>query len=206
MPLEPECIEKHGSGTHLDCNLCSENKSYSIMNLRQLDQLTESFIVQTMQYPEWAPFQSQIWCAVNLIIHEACMNAVEHGILGLDKTAKKRLLEIMEEEYLPMVEDEWGRRNHPVYVSLCLNRERILIGIHDDGPGFDFANIGFSPVMDQELLDFSGRGLVMLNGMGAKLYWNNRGNSVLCSYHRPDLHGKNPPASPEGVDTSKPFS
>ncbi len=190
MPLEPKCIEKHRSKTHLECNACSDNQGYTLTNLRQIDDLSEKIVNAAIEFPEWKPYHAKLEYTITLTVHETCTNAIEHGILGLDKQRKKQLLAELEEKYVAYVEAEWKRKGIGIHISVCLNADRILIGVHDEGDGFDFSQEGFAAVKESDLLDFSGRGLAMMEGMGVKLQWNRRGNSVLCSFQRPDLTAK----------------
>lgn len=185
MPFQPECMEKHRNKDHLECNLCSENHDFTITLLKDIDELSEKIIASAGKFPEWFPHYARMAYAITLVVHEACMNAVEHGILGLDKESKKKRMVELEGEYPAWVEAEWKRKNIPIYISLCLNAERILIGVHDGGRGFDFTSKNFSTISDTEMLDPSGRGLKIMGGMGVNLQWNRCGNSVLCSYRRP---------------------
>lgn len=155
--------------------------------LPQINELSEDIIHEAARFPEWAPHRTRLAYTVTLTMHETCMNAIEHGLLGLNKEEKKGLLADLQERYIAYVEERWKSANVPIYVSVCFNPDRILIGVHDDGEGFDFNLSRFSRIEDSEMMDFSGRGLTILKGMNIQLYWNKKGNSVLCSYRRPDL-------------------
>ncbi len=187
MPRKPACIDKHRSKKHLNCNECSDNLSFTLTSLEQIDEVSQAIIDKTAEFPEWKPYYAKLVYTVTLALHEACMNAVEHGILGLGKQRKNQLLAELEEKYMPYMEAEWKKKNIGVHISVCLNAERALIGVHDDGSGFDFSQAGKPPIDDNELLGPSGRGLMMMGGMGIKLHWNQNGNTVLCALHRPDL-------------------
>jgi len=188
LPRSEACIEKHRANEHLDCKICPGAKSYQLRSLPQINDLSEDIIRTAALLPEWAPHRQRLAYTVTLTMHETCMNAVEHGLLGLCKEEKKRLMEEMQERYIAYVEERWKASCTPIFVSVCFNPDRVLIGVHDDGLGFDFNLDRFSTIDESSLMDFSGRGLAILKGMNIQLYWNKKGNSVLCSFRRPDLN------------------
>lgn len=186
MPLEPKCIEKHRNQDHLTCGTCSDNLSFELARIDQMEDISRKIIENASRLPEWQPHLGRMAYTVTMIIRETCMNAIEHGILGVDRSQKKKLVEDHGEQYHDWVEMEWTAKKIPLSVTACINNQRILIGVHDGGAGFDATENNLSAISDADLLELSGRGMVILRGMGVKLRWNKEGNTILCLYKRFD--------------------
>lgn len=183
MPFEPECVEKHRNQAHLTCGACSDNHSFTLTRMGQMEGISERIIDCAAKLPEWREHRARIAYTVTLIINEACLNAIEHGVLGIGKEKKRALVARHGDKYLAWVEEEWLASHTPITVTACINEKRILIGVHDSGAGFDPVKGEMTVIADADLLELSGRGIVILKGMGIKLRWNKEGNTILCSYH-----------------------
>lgn len=185
MPLEPDCADKHRDKKHLGCNTCSDNYDFTISDLRNIETISTEICGHALKLEEWKPHAARLSYTVTLIIHEACLNAVEHGIMGIDKASKRELLDKLGERYLEYVEKEWARKGPSISITACVNAERVLIGIHDAGTGFDPSDDTLMTISDEDILESSGRGMAILKGVGVKLNWNAKGNTILCSYPNP---------------------
>lgn len=182
MPFEPECIEKHRDQAHLTCGTCSDSHSYELTRIEQLNGISRKIIDYATQLPEWQTHPARMAYIVPMIVHETCMNAIEHGVLDIDKREKRKIIADLGDQYLGWVEKQWLAKNTPLSITTCINDQRILVGIHDSGTGFDATKNDLVTISDSELLELSGRGMVILRGLGVKLYWNKEGNTILCSY------------------------
>ncbi len=204
MPMSVACVERHRSGQllhgdtcveHEVCqNTCAENEIFDLVSIEQIDSLSEKIIAKARKLPDWQPHISRLGYLLTLTMHEACMNAVEHGLLGLNKEEKRRLIEGMQERYLVDVARRWRATGKSIQVSLCINSRSVVVGVHDDGQGFDYNKTHFSPMNEEDVLAVSGRGLLILKSLGVRLFWNEAGNTVLCSFRREEL-AKNPAAA-----------
>ncbi len=205
MPVSVACIDRHRSGQLLQgdvcveqeiCqNTCAENEIFSLTTIDEIDGLSEKIISKARKYPEWHPYISRLAYLLTFTMHEACMNAVEHGLLGMDKEIKRQQIEEMQERYLESVSRRWRATGKPVQVSVCINIRSVVVGVHDEGGGFDYTKSHFSPMNEQDILAVSSRGLVILKSLGVRLFWNKEGNTVLCSFRRDEL-AKEPATDP----------
>lgn len=181
MPFMPDCLAKHRDQAHLMCGACSDNHSFALTSLGEIGVIADEIIGCAMRFPEWRPHRARTAYIVTLIINETCMNAVEHGALGIDKRQKRKLIAEQGEKYIEWVETQWLAKNVPLSVTACINGQRILIGVHDGGTGFDASKHELSAIGNADLMELSGRGMAILKGMGVQLSWNEEGNTILCS-------------------------
>jgi len=185
MSVQDDCILRHRARTHLHCNCLYSGSVHTIASLSRIDEIADTIIKKADFFPSWMLSKAKLTYSVTLIIHEACMNAIEHGVLRLTRDDKRRLLEELEERYIEHISDQYDKSQTPIRVTVCMNNERVLIGVHDDGPGFEFNKSENSSIAETDLMACSGRGLAMLKGMGVSLNWNEKGNSILCRFDNP---------------------
>lgn len=205
MPVSKDCIDKHRSGEFLNGDACvehdicqdarAENEMFALASIRDIDGLSEKIIDKARKCAEWQPYISRLAYLVTFTVHEACMNAAEHGILGMDKATKRLLMEELQERFLEDVDRRWSASGKQVQVSVCINKRSVVVGVHDDGKGFNYDTAHYSPMNEEDILAVSGRGLLILKSLGVRLFWNKPGNTVICSFHRDDIGKDPPPAS-----------
>lgn len=114
---------------------------------------------------------------LKLGLYEAIANAVYHGNLELDSSIKEE--ENGFESYEAMAnirinQDKYKKRK----VNITLEQSGSLIEyvITDDGSGFGWQNL---PAPDSDdLLDLSGRGIMLMNFYYDKIKWNETGNQI----------------------------
>jgi sigma-B regulation protein RsbU (phosphoserine phosphatase) len=112
-------------------------------------------------------------------LQELLINAVEHGNLEIDGAMKQRLLleGRWREEVDRRLEDP-AFRSRIVVVTFDRKRQRIEIGIEDEGGGFDFAKLT-DPEMAGERLH--GRGIMLAREIAfSEIAYQGCGNSVLA--------------------------
>lgn len=197
MPVSVACIDRHRSGQllqddtcveHEICqNTCAENEIFPLSAIEEIDGLSERIIAKARKLPAWLPYISRLGYLLTLTMHEACMNAVEHGLLGMDKETKRRQIEEMQERYPADIERRWRATGKLIQVSVCINARSVVVGVHDDGRGFDYNMAHYSPMNEEDVLAVSGRGLLILKSLGVRLFWNKAGNTVLCSFRHDEL-------------------
>lgn len=165
-----------------NCSTCAFEKPYRINSFDQIDGVAgeiTAFVLNEVR---------RCWCSekikyfIRLVLLEAVPNAVEHGIAGIASEEKKALLENNgHDRFLELVEAKWAESGKAIEVTACVNAERILLGIHDHGAGFDPHMYDLDLSSKDDLLNVSGRGLKLLHTMGVDLHWNDKGNSILCA-------------------------
>ncbi len=197
MPVSINCIDRHRSGSLLRENVCveheicqdtcSQNEIFPLATIDEIDHLSEKIIAKARRVPEWTPYISRLAYLLTFTLHETCMNAVEHGLLGINKETKQRMMEEMQERYLEEISRRWRISGKKIQVSVCINKRSVVVGVHDEGGGFDYRDEKYSPMNEQDVLAVSGRGLLILKSLGVRLFWNKAGNTVLCSFRRDDL-------------------
>lgn len=104
--------------------------------------------------------------AVRLALHEAISNAFSHGHKNLPATT-------------------------PVRVEFSIDAKHLLVGIEDNGPGFDPASVP-DPTLDEHVEATSGRGLMLIRAYMAKAQYSKGGRRLEMEYVKP----ANPPAKP----------
>lgn len=197
MPVSSECVDRHRSGQLLQRDICVEqdicqetcieNEVFLLTTINGIDGLSEKIIAKVRKLPAWVPYISRLAYLLTFTMHEACMNAVEHGLLGMNKETKARQIEEMQERYLESISQRWRDTGKAIQVSVCINNRSVVVGVHDDGAGFDYRKAHYSPMNEEDVLAVSGRGLLILKSLGVQLFWNTAGNSVLCSFRREEL-------------------
>lgn len=109
-------------------------------------------------------------------LHEAFVNAVEHGSLELDSDLRSdpegtyQRLGDERRQQLPYCD-----RN--VYVSVRLTRHAATINIRDEGPGFDPRSLP-DPTDPENIGKISGRGLLLIRTFMDDVQFNETGNEI----------------------------
>lgn len=115
---------------------------------------------------------------LGLALRELLLNAIEHGNLGFGYSEKSRSLEA----------GDWKQRvaarqrlrefaDRQVEVDATWERDRVVIVIRDEGPGFDWRNLP-DPTEPDNLLVAHGRGVLMARLSVDSLQYNDAGNEV----------------------------
>ncbi len=187
MPFNSKCILKHRMKENIGCSKCSDGYHFTVSSLLELDAVSSQIMSLILEKEPWHGFSKEVKFVVKSTLLESVLNSVEHGMLGMDKAEKRMMRAEKGEEYEAYIEHEWRKKNKPVSISFCINDKRALLGVHDEGGGFNHEEKFSKDISNDELLGVSGRGLAILKGFGVNLYWNKDGNSILCSFKRPDL-------------------
>jgi CheY-like chemotaxis protein len=113
---------------------------------------------------------------VGTALHEALVNAIEHGNLELDSDLRDRpdgayhMLGEQRRQLAPY-------RDRRVYVTARLTREEAFITIRDEGPGFDPRRLP-DPTDPENIGKISGRGLLLIRTFMDHVAFNETGNEV----------------------------
>ena len=175
------CVNNKHGVNYLTCSSCEQNLVFEVASFDKIDSLIDEVIDHVYESIERTWDIEKTRFIVNLVINESIINAVEHGILNIGYEDKKTAIENMQNEYTKFIEKKWLEKNIPVAVSLCVDSERVLLGFHDNGDGFDYHEYAMKPFGDEKRLEQSGKGLAILKGLGVIIQWNEKGNSVFCA-------------------------
>jgi CheY-like chemotaxis protein len=113
---------------------------------------------------------------VGTALHEAFINAIEHGNLELDS----ELRDSPDGAYQVLGDErraESPYRDRRVFVSARLNRDDALITIRDEGPGFDPSRLP-DPTDPENIGKISGRGLLLIRTFMDDVHFNETGNQI----------------------------
>ena len=116
---------------------------------------------------------------IAMALHEALVNALEHGNLELESNLKSDLFE-REDTYSRMREE---RMADPVFagrlveVRLAMDTERFELEISDEGRGFDTSEM-LIPPKDFDMRSHCGRGLPLIFLVMDEVHFNEKGNQI----------------------------
>ena len=113
---------------------------------------------------------------VGTALHEAMVNAREHGNLELNSTLRER----EDGSYHRLVEQRASEapfRDRTVHVQAHFTRELATILVRDEGPGFNPATLP-DPTSPENLAKASGRGLFLIRTFMDHVSFNERGNEI----------------------------
>ncbi|MET0065567.1 MAG: fused response regulator/phosphatase [Candidatus Thiodiazotropha sp.] len=116
------------------------------------------------------------------ILTELYINALDHGVLGLDSNIKQG-----EDGFTNYFQQREQRLNNliqgRIHLKLGIHSQSdggfILITVEDSGPGFDYLNFK-RELADEEL--YSGRGLLLVESLSKQLRFQDPGNKVEVLY------------------------
>ena len=116
---------------------------------------------------------------IAMAIHEALVNALEHGNLELDSSLKGDLF-VAEDPYTTLraarlADERYASRL--IEVKLALDTERYQLEISDEGPGFDTSHLS-TPPSGSDLGANFGRGLPLIHLIMDEVHFNEHGNQV----------------------------
>lgn len=175
------CMHKETSAEQLDCDSCDKNMIFKLFSFDSINSLVDQITEYVFKSDEITWDKDKTRFFVKLIANETIINAVEHGILNIDFGEKRKAINKSVEDYTKHIQDKWLEAELPVTVSLCVDTERILLGFHDGGKGFDYQTYSRATITKDNVLEPSGRGLAILKDLGVQLNWNKKGNTVFCS-------------------------
>lgn len=132
----------------------------------------EAAFVKRLEEIKWT--EDEIYW-LKLGFHEALVNAVAHGNLGVSKKEgnEKGLDELIKEA----LEKDPKKIKTRVLVSLKIDENKIKITITDEGNGFDHKNVA-NPTQSEGLHKSTGRGIFLLKRFFNEVKFNEQGNGV----------------------------
>ena len=115
---------------------------------------------------------------LSLALSELLMNALEHGVFGIDKNAKSRLIE--DGKFDAVLDDlQMKFKDRKIVVSYIVKEEggsKIFIArIEDGGEGFDTKSLRRLVTNPQ---NFNGRGVMIVKKLLDRFYYNEKGNII----------------------------
>ncbi len=115
---------------------------------------------------------------LSLSLSELMANALEHGVFGIDKRVKNRLIEESKfDTALSEYEEKYKYKNIVVkyIVKEKSGRKILIVCIEDTGEGFDTQTLRKLVISPQY---FNGRGIMITKKLLDRFYYNEKGNSV----------------------------
>ncbi|NIA19117.1 MAG: response regulator [Xanthomonadaceae bacterium] len=112
---------------------------------------------------------------IRMALHEAVVNAIEHGNLELSSTLKEKpdYMEILEKR---MAESPYSTRQ--VLVATTVTPTSFSCEITDEGPGFDWQSLP-DPRDPENLFKPHGRGIILMANYFDRVRFNEQGNSII---------------------------
>lgn len=113
---------------------------------------------------------------IGVALHEALVNAVEHGNLEVSSTLREDDMRA----YYRLTEERRGRkpyRDRRVYVTVRETRGEVAYVVRDEGPGFDPTTLP-DPTDLANLSRVTGRGLFLIRTFLDEVRHNDRGNEI----------------------------
>lgn len=150
-------------------------QEYKIKGSREEVDMILYEIRQTLQKEKAQPKESS---EVILAMSEILLNAVEHGIYGIDKVTKSKLIEdgLFDERL-----DELERTNTDKYIKIVFfvrptkQGKLFLAKVTDPGEGFDVCSLRQLVVNPKSC---NGRGIMIIKKLLDRFYYNEKGNSI----------------------------
>jgi len=120
--------------------------------------------------------------ALFTILTELYVNALDHGVLGLESSLKKSADGFMKyfelkKERLETLNDGFVNINLTLETNNSTNQ--LVIMVSDSGNGFDISKMNLE--ISEELI-FSGRGMALINGLCDSIEVTPPGNEVIATY------------------------
>jgi YesN/AraC family two-component response regulator len=111
---------------------------------------------------------------IRMALHEALVNAIEHGNLELSSSLKEtpHYLEVLEKR---ITESPYADRQ--VLVAATVTPNSFTCQITDEGPGFDWRSLP-DPRDPENLFKPHGRGIILMANYFDQLTFNEQGNSI----------------------------
>jgi anti-sigma regulatory factor (Ser/Thr protein kinase) len=130
---------------------------------------------------------------VGVALHEALLNAIQHGNLELDSDLRQ------EDERVFRDLGEERRRRPPyrdrrVHVRATLSRSEAVYVVEDEGPGFDPATVPL-PTDPANIERIGGRGLMLIRAFMDEVEHNAKGNRITLRKRYPTADRPRPPAA-----------
>jgi CheY-like chemotaxis protein/anti-sigma regulatory factor (Ser/Thr protein kinase) len=119
---------------------------------------------------------------VGTALHEALVNAIEHGNLELSS----QLREATDGSYARLAEQRCATspyQDRRVRISVRQTRSRATYVIRDEGPGFDPSSLP-DPTDPANLEKLSGRGLMLIRTFMDEVIFNDTGNQITMTKRR----------------------
>ncbi len=113
---------------------------------------------------------------VGTALHEAFVNAIEHGNLELDSALRND----PDGAYQRLANERRNQEpycNRKVFVRACLSNEEAIITLCDEGPGFN-PKVLPDPTDPENIGKISGRGLLLIRTFMDDVYFNETGNEI----------------------------
>jgi CheY-like chemotaxis protein/anti-sigma regulatory factor (Ser/Thr protein kinase) len=118
------------------------------------------------------------WIRMGIALHEAVVNAIEHGNLELRSEMRQDDDEKAYRDLLRVRQQESPYRERRVQVTAKLSQHETIYTVTDQGSGFDSSRL-HDPMSADQLERIGGRGLRLIRMFMDRVDYNARGNSVM---------------------------
>jgi DNA-binding response OmpR family regulator/anti-sigma regulatory factor (Ser/Thr protein kinase) len=126
------------------------------------------------------------WQSLYTILTELFVNALDHGVLGLNSTLKTNaegFAQYFNERELRLKNLEHGYVELQISYYPFPNGGRIIIKVQDSGQGFDIASYYRNRIKNPEIESkFCGRGIELVEQLCDSLDFKDNGNTIEASY------------------------
>ena len=139
---------------------------------------TDDALMEKLKSAGWDTDSNEVSGMVEFAFHEALMNAIIHGNLGMVKNDN-------DESFSQLVLNM--QKEHPtdkkVYVSMKIDKEKVWISIRDEGKGFVPKEVA-DPTSATGLSETKGRGIAWMKNYFDSVKYNETGNEVVMIKER----------------------
>ena len=137
-----------------------------------------SYYVTQLLEPKADGLEPQDCEELGLALRELLLNAIEHGNLGFGYAEKSRSLDAGDwKQRVTERQRQSEYADRQIEVCSTWERDRVVIVIRDEGPGFDWRDLP-DPTDPDNLLVAHGRGVLMARLSVDSLRYNDAGNEV----------------------------
>lgn len=156
-------------------NIRKNWKYYKIKGSREEINAILNDVKEVLQKYDAKPKESS---EIILAMSEILLNAVEHGIYGIDKILKSKLIE---EGTFDECLDELEINNNDKFINVFFDVKRTKRGklfrakVIDPGEGFDVCSLRQLVINPKS---FNGRGIMIIKKLLDRFYYNEKGNSI----------------------------
>jgi anti-sigma regulatory factor (Ser/Thr protein kinase) len=154
------------------------DKGFITKKVKPNHEAIDEVLLEISEYVKKNGAKPKEFSELSLALSELLINALEHGIFGIDKNAKNRLIDKGKfDDALLKFEQKYKDKN--ILVNYVVKEEggsKIFVArIEDGGAGFDTRTLRQLAISPQH---FNGRGIMIVKRLLDRFYFNEKGNSI----------------------------
>jgi len=154
------------------------NSDFIVKHVKPNMEDIDSIVFEISDYVKNSGAKPKEISELSLALSELMANALEHGVFGLDKNTKNRLINDGKFD-IALAEYEKKYKDREIIVKYIVKEEggsKILVArIEDGGEGFDTKSLR-NLVISSEY--FNGRGVLIIKKLLDRFYYNEKGNAI----------------------------